>query len=163
IASMHQMGDDRFHIWPESERADFYPIKYLEPLDRRNQAAIGYDMFNDPSRREAMERARDTGDAAASSEITLVQELENPKQVGFLIYVPVYQGGAVPETLHERRARLQGFAYSPFRASDLFSSIFKNEKMEVGIEVFDGKNTNSENLLFRSAERPSSALPWRRT
>src|SRR5262249_45472508 len=95
-------------------------------------------------------------------EVTLVQETENPKQLGFLIYVPVYQGGAVPETIPERRARLQGFAYSPFRASDLFTSIFRYEKMDVGMEVFDGANTNLENLLFRSGEKPSSSLPWRR-
>ncbi|MBE3132237.1 MAG: CHASE domain-containing protein, partial [Acidobacteria bacterium] len=32
-----------FRIWPESPRADYHGIIFLEPLDRRNLAAIGYD------------------------------------------------------------------------------------------------------------------------
>jgi CHASE1-domain containing sensor protein len=66
-ALMNQQGEDHFHIWPENERADYYPILYLEPQNRRNEAAVGFDMFSEATRRDAMERARDTGDAAATA------------------------------------------------------------------------------------------------
>ena len=84
-------------------------------------------MSIDPIRREAMDRARDTGDAAMTGKVTLVQEIEGPKQPGFLIYVPVYRGGTVPPTVEERRQKLLGFVYSPFRAGDLFNKIFGTE------------------------------------
>ena len=91
-----------FHLWPETPRAEYHTVLYLEPQDRRNQAALGFDMSIDPIRREAMDRARDTGDAAMTGKVTLVQEIEGPKQPGFLIYVPVYRGGTVPPTVEER-------------------------------------------------------------
>jgi signal transduction histidine kinase len=162
IAGMEQEGEDRFHIWPEGEHADFYPITYIEPQNRRNQAALGFDVFSEPARREAMERARDTGDTAASGKLTLVQEIEGPKQPGFLIFFPLYQGGTVPEDVTERRKRLGGFAFSDFRAGDLFDNIFSNETAGVEMEIFDGTNVDSANLLFRSASPISSKLPFQR-
>jgi signal transduction histidine kinase len=161
IASMHEQGEDEFRIWPEREQADFYPVTYLEPENPRNRVALGHDMFSEPTRREAMERARDTGEPAASGEVTLVQEIETPKQAGFLIYSPVYQSGSVPETITERRARLRGFAYSPFRAGDLFKTVFGNDTAGVEMEIFDGTNIDSGKLLFRSATPIPSGLPFR--
>jgi CHASE1-domain containing sensor protein len=101
-------------------------------MDRRNRAAIGYDMFTDPTRRATMERARDSGQPAASGIVTLVQELDADKQPGFLIYVPVYDG-PTPRRIDRRRARLRGFVYSPFRAGDLFAGILgSNQRPRAG-------------------------------
>src|SRR5260370_37229333 len=91
---MHREGNPSFKIWPEGNRAEYHSIIYLEPLDRRNQVAIGYDMFTEPTRRAAMEQARDTGLPAASGRVTLVQEIDAEKQAGFLIYAPGYRHGA---------------------------------------------------------------------
>src|SRR6185503_2880092 len=85
VGEMRQEGEPQFRIWPESARSDYFPVTYLEPADPRNEAAVGNDMFDEPARREAMERARDTGKSAASSKVTLVQETAPEKQAGFLI------------------------------------------------------------------------------
>jgi signal transduction histidine kinase/CHASE1-domain containing sensor protein len=139
IAERRQLGDAAFHVWPSGNRTEYHSILYLEPLDRRNQAAIGYDMFTDPTRRAAMERARDTGEPAASGRVTLVQEIDENKQPGFLIYMPVYDGATLPSTIEERRARLRGFVYSPFRADDLFAGILgRNPHPRAGFALFDG-------------------------
>jgi len=163
IASLSEQGEQHFHIWPETQSADFFPVAYIEPQNPRNEVAVGYDMFSEPARREAMERARDTGATAASGKVTLVQEIEPSKQPGFLIYFPVYQGGLIPETVAERRARLQGYVFGVFRAGDLFLSIFGDETIGAGLEIFDGTNSDSGNLLFRSAKRSANALPFRKT
>jgi CHASE1-domain containing sensor protein len=92
-ADMERQGQPGFRIWPEHPRDEYHAIVFLEPLDRRNQAAIGFDMFTEPTRREAMERARDTGMPAMSGKVTLVQEIDEDKQAGFLIYLPLYRGG----------------------------------------------------------------------
>lgn len=142
-----------FKIWPESPRDEYHTILYLEPQDRRNRAALGYDMFTEPVRRAAMERARDTGLAATSGKVTLVQEIDSEKQAGFLIYLPIYEPGAVPETIDQRRAALNGFVYSPFRAGDLLVGIFGGEtRPRVDFEVFDGPEPRPENRLYRSRE-----------
>jgi CHASE1-domain containing sensor protein len=163
VAVMREEGEQHFRIWPDASKDEVFPVAYLEPEDARNQAALGYDMFAEPLRREAMERARDTGKSAASAKLTLMQEIAPAKQAGFLIYFPVYAGGTVPDSIAERRTRLQGFVYCAFRATDLFESLFNEEKGAAQLEIFDGFNTNNANLIFRSVAEKASALPFRKT
>ena len=150
-AQARALGVEGFRIWPEEPRGEYHSILFLEPLDRRNLAAIGYDMYTEPTRREAMARARDTGEPALSGPVVLVQEIDEQKQAGFLIYLPVYAGGAVPASEEERRELLLGFAYSPFRADDLFNGIFTGEAQQrMAFDIFDGGAPRPEALLHRS-------------
>jgi signal transduction histidine kinase len=150
-ASIRAQGLADFEIWPPGPRDELHTIVYLEPLDRRNRAALGFDMFSEPARRAAMERARDTGQAAATGRVTLVQEIDAEQQAGFLLYVPVYRGDRVPETVEERREQLLGFAYSPFRINDLLLDIFSQRTDPlVTFEIYDGA-ADPANLLYRSA------------
>jgi CHASE1-domain containing sensor protein len=154
IAAMHAQGFDDFRIKPPGRRPEVHTIIYLEPLDRRNRAAIGYDMYSNPTRRRAMAHARDTGRAAMSGKVELVQEIDPEKQAGFLIYVPVYHGDPrdVPASVAERRARLHGFVYAPFRADDLLSGIFGNTAhRRVDFAIYDGAPVPA-NLLHRSGD-----------
>lgn len=142
----------QFNVWPDTPRDEYHTIVFLEPLDARNLAAIGYDMFTDPVRREAMERARDTGLPAASGRVTLVQEIDRDVQAGFLIYVPVYRTPRVPETVEERREGLVGFVYSPFRTSDLLEGIFGAEpRPRIHFRLYDGEQPAPEAMMYDSA------------
>ena len=147
---MSDLRGGPFKIWPAGPRAETHATVYLEPLDRRNRAAIGFDMFTEPQRREAMERARDTGLAAATGRVTLVQEIDPEKQAGFLIYAPVYEGGGVPPTVAERRAKLQGFVYAPFRAGDLLGRILDDlaQSLGLGVRVYAAKAEDAAALLY---------------
>lgn len=151
VESVRRQGLPDFRIWPEHAREEYHAIVYLEPMDRRNRVAIGYDMFTDPARREAMERACDTGLPAASGKVTLVQEIDDAKQPGFLIYVPVYRGSDVAATLEERRARLIGYAYSPFRVEDLLRGIGRpQEQSTIAFDLYDGNEPVADRLLYQS-------------
>jgi PAS domain S-box-containing protein len=152
IDSMVRDGFPSFRIWPD-QSGELYPILYLEPLDTRNQVAIGYNMFADPVRRAAMIEARDSGQPAASGKVTLVQEIDSHKQAGFLIYMPIYQGGIVPFSKEERIASIRGFVYSPFRADDLFWGILGTQQSpsDIIFRVFDGPEQWEEHLLHDSA------------
>jgi CHASE1-domain containing sensor protein len=148
IARQRASGQPSFHIWPEEPRAEYHAIIYLEPRNPRNVAALGYDMFTEPTRRAAMERAWRTGEPALSGKVILKQEIDEHKQAGFLLYVPVYQGGLVPSTAAERVATLKGFVYSPFRADDLFTGIFPPQyPLRVFFRVYDGPEALPEQLL----------------
>lgn len=147
-----------FAIWPAGSRPEYHTILYLEPLDRRNLAALGYDMYSEPVRRAAMAAARDEGRAAASGKVELVQEIDEVKQAGFLIYVPVYLGGETPATLEERRANLLGFAYSPYRAGDLLSAVAGARDPALHFAVYDGP-PEAANLLYRSEPEALAADP----
>jgi PAS domain S-box-containing protein len=153
IETMRHQGNPDFKIWPEGERPEYQTIIYLEPMDQRNRVAIGFDMSTEPVRREAMERARDTGVPAVSGRVTLVQEIEEPKQSGFLIYSPVYRKGAKLDTVADRQAALLGFVYSPFRAGDLLPRILAaNQYQGIDYQVFAGPNPDATNALYSSSE-----------
>ena len=159
IEQMRKAGLPDFRIWPEGDRPEYHTIIYLEPSDRRNQAAIGFDMTTEPIRRAAMERARDTGAAVASGRVTLVQEIEEPKQPGFLIYAPVYRNGAKTDTVSDRRAALIGFVYAAFRTGNLFPTILAaHEYQGIDFQVFDGPEPASGTLLYDSAARANDGI-----
>ncbi|HYE57288.1 MAG TPA: CHASE domain-containing protein [Rhodothermales bacterium] len=140
-----------FRLWPDTVSGDRHAIVYLYPLDRRNRHALGYDMHSQPTRRAAMDHARDAGTSTMSGRVTLVQEIEGRVQAGFLIYVPLYQGGTMPATVAERRERLIGYAYAPFRADDLFEGVIGTEDQpRVAYRIYDGQRADSAALLHDS-------------
>ncbi len=140
-----------FRIRPEGERPIYSSITYLEPFDERNRQAFGFDMYQQETRRDAMNRARDRGEVAISGRVTLVQEITEDVQAGFLMYLPYYGQRSVPESLDERQHRIAGFVYSPFRMGNLMNGILGVGLPDVRIEVFDGRATLPEALMFDSA------------
>lgn len=148
---LQQQGIEEFRVWPTpEEREELHTIVYLEPLDQRNRAALGFDMSTEPVRHEAMIRARDTGLPAASGRVILVQEISTEVQPGFLIYVPIYEPGTQPTTEEARREHLVGFVYSPFRMEDLLAGVFSRERPWVSFSIHDGETPDEESLLFAS-------------
>jgi signal transduction histidine kinase len=142
-----------FAIKPPGPRDFYTTIIYLEPRELRNQSALGYDMFTEPVRRQAMEISRDTGLRTASGKIMLLPEGAKAPQPGFAIYVPVYNtpGGAVPVDLEGRRAAISGWLYSPFRAQELFTKgLGLHGNGPLDFEVYDATDADPSNLLFRS-------------
>ncbi|MEK6280663.1 MAG: CHASE domain-containing protein [Acidobacteriota bacterium] len=162
IASRKREGVESFHLWPESDREEYHAIIFLEPRDERNQAGLGFDMFTEPTRRAPMERARDTGMAAASGRVTLFQRVEpQAMQPGFLIYVPVYRRGQQPTNESERRAALLGFVFSAFRAADFFRGIVSGIADEdIEFTIFDGPEPLPENLIFLAGQ-PSAPAAYK--
>ena len=159
-------GSTPYRVWPEGARPERFPIVYLEPPDPRNRAAMGFDMYSEPVRRAAMERARDEGYAAMSGPVVLRQEIDADRQTGFLIYVPLYRGGRAPETAEARRAALYGFVYAPFRVGDLFAGIFGTEREpQVAFRLYDGPAAARGALMYDSrGGRPAARRPaFRRT
>lgn len=146
---IHREGYSSFEVKPKGLREYYTAILYLEPLDRRNQAAIGYDMFSEPVRHEAMERARDSGKAALSGKVTLVQEIDKDVQAGVLMYLPYYAEEMDIDTIEKRRRALLGYVYAPFRMGDLINANFTHQKI-MQIEIYDGERKGKEHLLYKS-------------
>jgi PAS domain S-box-containing protein len=152
IEKMRQSGSKSFKIWPEAPRDEYHPIIYLQPPGLRNEAAIGYDMFSDPVRREAMERARDTGMPAASGRVELVEDADaDQRQAGFLIYAPVYRNSSQVSSTAQRQPALIGFVFSPFHFDSLLSGILGTGKFDVDFRIYDGAEARPEFLLHNAA------------
>jgi CHASE1-domain containing sensor protein len=106
-------------VWPATDQPYRTPIVLIEPLDLRNKAALGYDMFADETRRKAMIASAENFAVKASAPVMLVQEITNEKQTGFLAYLPLLaEEDGSGETLNGED-RIEGFVYAPFRTGDL--------------------------------------------
>ncbi len=149
ISEVRKEGYPEYNIRPEDDRELYTSIVFLEPLADRNLRAFGYDMFSEPTRREAMERARDSAKPAMSGKVRLVQESGKREQAGFLIYVPVYKNEQPHNTLRMRQQNIIGWVYSPFRMNDLMEGIFGERSEDILVDIYD-QQINDESLMFRS-------------
>jgi CHASE1-domain containing sensor protein len=96
-----------------------------------------------------MIRARDTGIAALSGKVTLVQETSKDVQAGFLIYLAIYRKGEPLETPEQRHEALLGYVYSPFRMNDFMKGILKEKEEYVNLQIFDGENADYGKYIDR--------------
>ncbi|MBI3041573.1 MAG: CHASE domain-containing protein [Betaproteobacteria bacterium] len=160
IRTIRSQGFPSYNIWPAGEREEYTAIIYLHPFDWRNQRAFGYDMFSEPVRREAMSRARDTGNTAVSARVKLVQETEKDVQQGFLMYLPVYRNGAATNDEQVRRNAFLGYVYAPFRMNDLMVGVLGLEKLpNIRFEIFDGETASAEHLMYDSLMQSAASKP----
>ena len=167
VKRMRAEGLPDYELRPLGERAEYVPIIYNEPYVGRNARAVGFDMFAEPTRRAAMERARDGLDVAISGKVVLSGEAyrgTQAQQPGFVMYVPVFTRD--PRTLarDERNAALAGYVFSPFRVHDLMRGILDEGVLQVlDMQVFDdqGQAPDSELIDTRTAWRvtPSESAP----
>lgn len=154
IQAIRAEGFPDYAIRPDTPRDEYNAIVFLEPFWGRNLRAFGFDMGTESVRRQAMDRARDSGEAALSGRVTLVQEATQDVQAGFLLYLPVYKAGWPTATPAERHAALLGYVYSPFRARDLMGSLLAgNFEKDVAVELYAGTAPSPETLLYGRAAR----------
>ena len=152
IARIRKEGFPNYTVYPAGKRDIYTAIIYLEPFSDRNLRAFGYDMFSEPVRRAAMEQARDTGDAALSGKVELVQETGTDVQAGTLMYLPVYRKDMPHDSVEQKRAALFGWVYSPYRMKDLMEGILGDWEQRAGqaisLQIYDGSLATVKSLLF---------------
>lgn len=157
IARIRGEGFPDYTVHPAGERAIYTSIVYLEPFRDRNLSAFGFDMYSEPIRRAAMEQARDSGEAALSGRVELVQDAG--AQAGALMYVPVYRNGAPMDTLEQKRTALIGWVYSAYRMNDLMTGILRDwvsqEGKTIDLHIYDGLRPIPASLLIDS--KPASS------
>jgi CHASE1-domain containing sensor protein len=129
-------------------REEYFPVLYVEPLDP-NRAALGLDLGASLPRRQAIHRARDTGQPVATAPIRLAQEKDT--QMGLLLFLPVYKrmqtsGGA------ERQQALRGCALAVFRIGDLVDRVLGELRQgDIALTIYDN---DVEQVIYQSPNKP---------
>src|ERR1044071_5483088 len=142
-----------------AQRAEYIAVYYAESL-RGSRRAMGFDAASDPTRREALNRARDTGKPTATDPLRLIQDSE--RQGGFVVFLPVYKPGHPQNSPEERRLNLQGYISGAFRIDDMMNTALKGAKVDdIEIRLFDARGGGKKSLLYkhRSKELDSQHLP----
>ena len=159
---MRALYGESFAIRPATPRPDFHAITYLEPLNPANRLALGFDMYSEATRRQAMQRAAESASTRISGVVTLLQEAIHARpQPGVLMYRPVFDLALPAATAADRIAALRGFVYAPFRSRDLFAAVLGSEPPGFDFKVVDRGGIDSDDALLFDHRGSSGATAER--
>ncbi len=122
-----------------------YLIEFIEPMNG-NLRSLGFDIASDPVRRAGAEHARDSGDAALTGKIRLIQSEDDLP--GVLLLLPVYRNGVVATNLSQRRQEIEGWVYGAVVLRDFMGGLFESRDSAIDFEIFDGSRAVESNLLY---------------
>ncbi len=134
-------------VGQETSSAMKVPVTFLEPPGEGNQRSLGFDLYSEPARREAITIAAETGKPSTSGKLQLVNRPKD-KGSGFLILVPVYNLPADQVTRLDKRARsLKGFVFTPFNAPQALDEALESTAYkDLSVRLYYG-DARPENLL----------------
>jgi diguanylate cyclase (GGDEF)-like protein len=159
VAQMRRLGFAGYAIHPPGERDLYAPIIQREPYVGRNRAPLGFDPWFDPVRREAMERARDSGMAAITGKVQLGVDQANEASPGFVMYLPVYSQGHPREGVAQRREHLVGWVYASFHMSDFMASLYGKPVPGLAFAIYDGADPTPSALMYQAGDAAGEPLP----
>ena len=163
-----------FAVYPITSLDTLYPTLLVQPSSSTTN--YGFDLGSNDTRRDTLERARDSGNLAASNVIDLNAARNDPslgKRPGFYLTLPVYHKGTEPTTEQERRTHIFGFVNALFESSILFNNVFKNEKNTTvkyvvsnarsgeTLHTFDGGDPGIQADLQRTEQLDVGGQVWR--
>lgn len=128
------------------DSADYFPVADIEQGSGRNPV-LGFDLFSDPVRREAIERSWSSGQPAATARVVLVRDQE----LGFLVFLPVY----------DARSNLTGLVSGVFVLEALVSgAIAAQPELGLGLTIDDLSAVRAEQqrLFERHASQPGATF-----
>lgn len=132
---------------PAMRSKEYVPVTFVEPL-KKNEKALGYNVYSNELRREALQRARISGETTSTAPIELVQDSE--KQLGILIFSPLYDKSirSLDDTGH---LPVKGYATAVLRINNLMDSIEKDiAKRDIMMQGVDEDGSNGQQIFYQS-------------
>ncbi|MBI5688657.1 MAG: PAS domain S-box protein [Verrucomicrobia bacterium] len=126
-----------------------YVITYCEP-EERNQVSIGRNIRTEPSRRDALDLARDTGLAQIRRRIRGSRDTQ--RRPDFLLYLPFYREGALLGTLEERRAAHHGWVYAQFFSDAFLDGVLGPLRDSLEVYLFEPGPLEPVGLMYASVK-----------
>src|SRR6266702_1962601 len=154
-------GLPQFVIKPPGERPEYAVLTYIEPMGK-NVPAWGLDLNADPLRRSVTERARDTGQMASGSGVTLLRD-GNSSVSSALLRLALYRGGGVPGSVEERQRLYWGMVGSTVRIGEMIgATLSKDILSRAQLQIYEAGDAPAEDaaggtLLFDSAASGTAA------
>ncbi len=144
--SITEIADDG-SIQLAGQRKLYFPVYFVEP-ELPNYPVLGLDIWSEPCRRAALERASLTGLPTATSPLRLAQTIGD--RLGFLVVTAIRS----PQT-----DELLGFALAAFHIERLVEEVFA-PLMCRGIDVDIRDITGEHHAFFSRSRSPDERPPW---
>ncbi len=147
LKEMKKRKDIEFKIHPETPRPELFVITYIEPIEI-NKPAVGLNVAFEEHRREAAYLSRNSGVAAVTRKVLLVQD--QTKSPGFLLFLPMYKSGVSLKNEDERVNSFKGWIYAPFVGKNFMKSLTSNQGEYFDFTVYDGEEINNDSIIYTS-------------
>ncbi len=133
---------------PADSADEYYAIQYIQP-ETDNTSAYGFNVLSNPIAEEAILRARDSGEMAATGPLRLIQETAD--QVGIVIYNPVYRDPSSPADIDSRREAVIGVVALVLRMQNLIETMVPNiGQGMIALNLLDVTDGKALRLLYTS-------------
>ncbi|MFM0186747.1 EAL domain-containing protein [Paraburkholderia nemoris] len=159
IADMHESGVPGYTIHPDGLREDYAPIVQREPFVGLARSSPGFDAWNEPVRRSALEKARDSGLAVLSGKVRLSVDMDADPRPGFILYLPIYAAGKPQDNVTQRRTNIVGWVYASFRMHDVMASLYGEQPPGISLAIYDGVEPLEAALLHRTSDANNRHAP----
>ena len=145
---MRTQDSPDYHVWPAGQRDRYVAVTFIEPFSGNTRKLLGYDMLADPISSSAMQRARDSGIVSLSKRWSPMGGLGSEPPATVLMFAPLYS----PEHAANDRANASvGYVYAALHCDDLMADVLRNSVVDMGLAVYDGKQTSPDSLLYANA------------
>jgi PAS domain S-box-containing protein len=115
-----------------AQRPHYSVIRYMASASG-DKSLAGLDLASDPTRKEAMDYARDSGSISITAPVRLVTG-----NAALMFFIPVYHQGVIPEHLDEKRQQIRGFIGGIFETEQLVqSSLSQYDTSEFHLQIRD--------------------------
>ena len=140
--------DDEGNLIPAPIQDEYYPVYYLEPFES-NRVVFGLAPSYHEERRQAIYKARDTGNAVATNPISLTQD--NQEKEAYLIFLPVYNDAPSYKTIKMRREHFKGNVLLVLLVDDVIqSTLNSNKSSKLLINIKDVTNPEKPQQIYNS-------------
>ncbi|SFB09796.1 PAS domain S-box-containing protein/diguanylate cyclase (GGDEF) domain-containing protein [Collimonas sp. OK607] len=142
---------------------EYRVVEFLEPM-AGNEGAFAMDVATSKVQSEAAKRARDTG-LPASTDL-FEQKPKNGSKLIMMVLMPVYQHGAVLDSVDDRRRALVGFTSAALRADAFVNNILARDGVQAredfNLRVYASAKPEDDTLVYRQGNqaKPSNASDW---
>lgn len=129
-------GRGLLEIRPRGHREYYGPILYMEPQSPQNRTALGFDMYSEATRRQAMHAAMQSGRSQLSGRLVLMRDMARPEH-SLVLYMPVYAGLQPEDSPQLRRDSMRGWVYAPFRIGAMLQAALPPAQTRTLLRVVD--------------------------
>ena len=171
VRAMRMQNQGDYKIWPAGNRAIYAPIRFTASHNGDTRA-LGLDMYSEPRRKLAMERARDTGKPALSGVVTLVKAGNKEARESIILFQPVYKRALSPDaSVDQRRAAFVSYVYCPILIAEFWGEIVaKASQLHVAVQITDANGSTifpalrgtpaSDKALMLRSGKDVYGQPW---
>ncbi|WP_127026325.1 CHASE domain-containing protein [Rheinheimera mangrovi] len=119
-------------VTPAAVRPDYSVIKYMASASG-DKSLAGLDLAAEPTRKEAMDYAMDSGSISITAPVRLVSG-----NAALMFFIPVYNKGIIPESVEDKRQQIRGFICGIFETEQLVStSLSQYDTSEFHLQIKD--------------------------